>query len=573
MNKSCLILVFLFFVQHFSAQENENGYIFIVEAPRELDPVNRIELKPAIIDTVFERPQGNDELIDVKKNVVVETQPIPAANINVTQKLEKLYPGYARLGIGNYLMPLGEIYYNSTRSKEFHWGVEAKHHSAWAGKIGDFAPPRFDRTAVDLYGKWIKNRFTASSKFNYSNHGLALFGTRDTLVTSDSLRQRFQNIGAFAEFASHEKDSATLNWRLGLAYNNYKDRAALGLGLDNEWRARENTIGILSNFKYKLGQEVYLADVNFLYNNYNFGIEDSLAMGNIRGFNQGNTVVNLNPRVVHRSPDEKLMWMLGLNLVFHAIDVTRVAVAPQGHVQYALLNNHLLPYASVNGFGARQSTFRGASMMNNFVRSDLELRNEVNDLNFKGGLRGSITEHVSFDVNFSSGRFRDKMLFILDTSLVRQNQFGIVFDDMLVSTFEGGLTFQTKEKLKIDLVGQLFSYQTKLQAYAWNLPNYAIRFRAHYNIFDKFVVNADLNLLGGRKMKEFGPGDGITETDGVYHSNMGLMADANLSIEYRYNKRFSAFLEFNNLAAQQYLRWYNYPVYRFQIMGGFTFRF
>jgi hypothetical protein len=571
MYKVWIVLAFLFSLSMNFAQENE--YIFEVEGPRELDPVNRIHLKPGIIDTVFEKPQGSDQLIDVKKEVTIETQAISAANIRVIDQLDQLYPGYAKVGIGNYLMPLGEFYYNGTRSKEFHWGVEAKHHSAWAGKINDFAPPRFDRTAIDLYGKWIKKNFTASSKFNYTNLGVALFGTHDTIVTPDSLHHRFQNIGAFAEFASHEKDSAALNWRLGLSYNNFRDRAALGLGLNNDWRVRENNLGIRSHLKYKLGQELYLADVNFLYNNYKFGIPDAIAMGNIVGIEQGNTVININPRVVHRSNDEKLMWMAGLNLVFHAIDVTRVAVAPQGHIQYALFNNHLLPYASLNGFGARQSTFRGASMMNNFVRSDLELRNEVNDLNFKGGLRGSITEHVSFDVNFSSGRFRDKMLFILDTSLVRQNQFGIIFDDMIVSCFEGGLTFQTKEKLKIDLVGQLYSYQTKLQAYAWNLPNYAIRFRAHYNIFDKFVVNADLNILGGRKMKEFGPGDGISQTDVDFHSEMGLMADVNLSLEYRYNKRFSAFLEFNNLAAQQYLRWYNYPVYRFQVMGGVTFRF
>lgn len=555
------------------AVAQEHGYIFEVEGPRELEPVNRIHLKPTIIDTVFEKPQGSDKLIDVKKEVTIETQSIPAANIRVRDQLDELYRGYAKVGVGNYLMPLGELYYNGTRSKEFHWGVEAKHHSAWAGKINDFAPPKFDRTAVDLYGKWIKKNFTASSKFNYSNHGLALFGTRDTIVTPDSLRQRFQNIGAFAEFASHEKDSAALNWRLGMSYNNYRDRAALGLGLDDDWRVRENTLGILTHLKYKLGQEWYMADVNFLYNNYKFGVPDSIMLGNIAGINQGNTVININPRVVHRSKDDKFRWMAGLNLVFHAIDFTRVTLAPQGHVQYALLNNHLLPYASLNGFGVRQSTFQRASQMNNFVRSDLQLRNERNDLNVKVGARGSITEHVSFDVNFSSGRVFDKMLFVLDTSLVRLNQFAITFDDMVVSCFEGGVTFQTKEKLKIDVVGQLFSYQGKTEAYAWNLPTYAIRFRAHYNLFEKFIVNADLNLLGGRKMKEFGPGEGISQTDLDFHSDMGLMVDANLSVEYRYNKRFSAFLEFNNLAAQQYLRWYNYPVYRFQVMGGVTFRF
>jgi hypothetical protein len=54
---------------------------------------------------------------------------------------------------------------------------------------------------------------------------------------------------------------------------------------------------------------------------------------------------------------------------------------------------------------------------------------------------------------------------------------------------------------------------------------------------------------------------------------MGLLADVNLSFEYHYNPRISAFIQFNNLAAQQYLRWMNSPVYRFQALGGVTFRF
>jgi outer membrane receptor protein involved in Fe transport len=44
-------------------------------------------------------------------------------------------------------------------------------------------------------------------------------------------------------------------------------------------------------------------------------------------------------------------------------------------------------------------------------------------------------------------------------------------------------------------------------------------------------------------------------------------------LEYRYNKRISAFLQVNNLASQRYYRWYNYPVQPIQVMGGITARF
>ncbi len=546
-------------------------YTFTYEANRALDPAHRIALKPSMIDTVFAKPEADAELLPIKKDVEIETMPIQAANIKVTTPGGKLYPGYAVLGIGNYLMPLGEVYFNETRSKKYHWGVEAKHHSAWAGKIQDFAPPRFDRTNVDLYGKIIQKTFTTTARFNYMNHGLNLFGTRDTLITQDSIRQRFQNYGVYAEFASHQRDSAHLGWRIGLEYNNYRDKPRPEL--DNIWRARENFVGIYSSFRYKLGLERYGLDFNIRYNNYKFGENGTTLSPGVQGFEMGNVVINFKPHITHISADNKLLARVGFDLVFHSIDETLPLLSPQALLQYSLFNNHLLPYVSLNGFGVQQSTFRHTSQFNHFVRSDLQLRNERNALNFQGGLRGSITEHVSFDANFSYGRFVDKMLFVIDTTLPRLNQFKTVFDDMNISRIELVLTFQISEKFKFDAVGQLFSYQTDIFPYAWNLPNYVVQFRGHYNLFDKFITKLDFSLLGGRRMQEFGPGDNIGFDNLVYHSEMGLLADVNLSFEYRYNPRISAFIQFNNLAAQQYLRWMNSPVYRFQALGGVTFRF
>ncbi len=549
----------------------QQTYTWEFEADRELDPVHRIAKKPIIIDTVFAKPEVQTDLLPIKREVNIEIEKIQAANIKVTDKLDQLYPGYALVGIGNYLMPIGEFYYNGTRSKKYHWGVEAKHHSAWVGKIKDFAQPQFDRTQADLYGKLIEKKFTVSSRLNYMSHGVSLYGTRDTTVTRDSLRQRFQSFGGLVQFASHEKDSAKINWNVGLEYNNYRDRALPEF--TEEWRSKENYVGIYSKFRYKLDQQVYGLNANIRYNNYKFGIQDSILASGFTGLNIGNVMVNFNPHITHRTLDNKLSARAGFNLFFDAFDKTVPTLAPDIHVQYSLLNNHLLPYVSANGFGVQQNTFRSMSQTNHFVRSNLELRNERNALNFKGGIRGSISEYISIDANFSVGRHEDKVLFVLDTAITRGNQFKAIYADMSISRVEVALTYQLREKMKFDLVGQLFSYQTSLVPYAWNLPNYAIKFRGHYNIFDKFITNLELNLLGGRRMQEFGPGEGIEQTDLVYHSEMGLLADVNLSVEYRYNSRVSAFIQFNNLAAQQYLRWMNYPIYGFQIMGGATFRF
>ena len=65
----------------------------------------------------------------------------------------------------------------------------------------------------------------------------------------------------------------------------------------------------------------------------------------------------------------------------------------------------------------------------------------------------------------------------------------------------------------------------------------------------------------------------IKQENGQYYKALGTIVDLNLGFEYRYNTRVSAFLQFNNLAAQRYNRWLSYPVQGFQVMGGITARF
>ena len=49
--------------------------------------------------------------------------------------------------------------------------------------------------------------------------------------------------------------------------------------------------------------------------------------------------------------------------------------------------------------------------------------------------------------------------------------------------------------------------------------------------------------------------------------------DLNVGLEYRLSEQISGFLNMHNLVVQRYQRWNNYPVQRFNIMGGITYSF
>jgi outer membrane receptor protein involved in Fe transport len=142
-----------------------------------------------------------------------------------------------------------------------------------------------------------------------------------------------------------------------------------------------------------------------------------------------------------------------------------------------------------------------------------------------------------------------------------------------LTKLEASGSYQQSEKFKIDLIGRFYSYQTKNEAFAWNLPQLEFVLRGSYNLYDKFLVNLSAKVETGRKARVYSAGEDVIEKNEQFAKPLGAIVDINLGVEYRYNTRVSAFLQINNLASQQYYRWYNYPVQPIQVMAGVTARF
>ena len=96
----------------------------------------------------------------------------------------------------------------------------------------------------------------------------------------------------------------------------------------------------------------------------------------------------------------------------------------------------------------------------------------------------------------------------------------------------------------------------------WNKPKFDISLQARYNMADKIILNVGFYTIGARYYENFDPS--LEET-------LPLTFDANLGLEYRYSKLLSFWARFNNLAAQKYYLYNQYPAYRFRVMLGFKY--
>lgn len=540
---------------------------------RQVEPAYRMTESPKIIDTTIANPVIDFPLLVLQQPTKIEVEPINPATIKTEQKLNQLYNTYVKVGIGTELMPLGEVYFDSKRSRKFVYGVHAKHLSSY-GNFNDYAPAQFDRTKVGLYGALNEKNYSLNGDLHYNNQGLHYYGWK---IPTDSVdrattAQRYQDVGGAFSFASHKKDSANLNYKVGIEYNNFGSKKPLEDSL-SDWRARENFFAVNTNASYKLGKEIYAADFNIRYNGYKYGVAGDTNTSIIdTGIVLNNTIINLKPTISTYLFNNRFKAKIGVDIVIDAAVKTKAHIYPVAELKYSMFNDIFIPYVGLRG-GLKQTTFKSLTADNEFVLPNVALRNENTAIDVYGGIKGTLSKRMSFNLSASFARVQNKALFVTDTTYSVGNKFNLLFDTLNLTTLEGSLSYQLNEKLKIDGIGRFYSYGLLNNTYAWNLPQWQAIARGSYNLFDKFLVNLDLNFEGGRKALVYAMEDDVKVENNQFAKTLGLVADINLGLEYRYNKRLSAFIQMNNLASQRYNRWYNHPVQIFQFMGGITARF
>jgi hypothetical protein len=466
-------------------------------------------------------------------------------------------------------MPMGEFYFNQTRSRKYKYGAHLQHLSSF-GYLPNNAPSSFDRNNVRLFGGIVETKYDLDGAVRFRNDGFQYYGFLNDSISKDSIYQRYNDIGFAMNFAGHPKDSGSLNYYTGIDFNHFN---TLKPAVDSlrDWRARENNFQINTGAWYKWGREIFAADLSIQYNQYNYGVPDSVLFidtGQVRR----NTVISLKPTATTYAYNNRLKARFGFDFTVDALDKSKAYIYPLADVKYSLFNDILIPYAMVSG-GLKQQSFKSLSTTNAFILENIEIKNEHRAIDFQAGIKGTISKRVGFNFSGRFAHIKNKALFVIDSLHPRMNQFKVIYDTLNLASLEGSLYFQLRDQLKIDAVVRYNSYTLLNNTYAWNLPALELMLRTKYNLFDKLVAQLDVTFLSGRKALVYSAEPDTKLENLQYAKNLGLVTDINLSIEYLYNSRISAFVQLNNAAAQRYLRWYNYPVQAFQVFGGFTFKF
>lgn len=514
----------------------------------------KIKESPTIQDTEKIIPELKYSFISKQVPVTFNVEPILPAKIK-GEPLVKLYRGYAKLGFGTQSTPLAELYYNSGRSKDYAFGFYGKHLSSSGISTIDYSG--YSDNHLSLFGKRFLKDFTILSKVNFDRNVVHYYGfpeqTKPIINSQKEIRQRLTKLGAEASLTRNYTDSSQFDYNFDIKYYNITDLYA----------TEENHFELDGNIGKHYNNELYSLGTKVNYNNLN----NTLNLGH-------NLVAGLFPQI--KTSRKNWHFKAGVGLVINQMNTnSKFHFYPDVEFKYNVVDDILIPYVGATG-GIISNTLNSFFYENPFINtSNLALVNTNQKYNLYAGIRGSLSKYLTFNTSFSRQQLESMPLYVKDYGSLLENQFTVFYDTIGMSQISGEMGYQKLEKLNLLMRTDYYIYSTKNQTKAWHKPDLKVSLSGIYDLGDKIVVRCDLFFINKQFAQEF-----IWDTDALGTiskiekvKELKGIFDANLGFEYRYTKKLSAFINFNNIGAVRYQKWQDYPTQRFHMLGGLTYSF
>ena len=601
------------FTNGLHAQTDSNAYNERVLVTSRYKPVigevHKLNVAPGITDTVTTLPKTFDYSISSRRlTSLYLPSRIKAARI-IGEPTTRLYNNYLKVGMGNYWSPMAEVYYNSTRSKDYNYGFRATHHSSW-GTVGKAAEPDslpspthygqapFAFTDVALFGKWItKKNIQLSGDFNYQNDFNRYYGFNDSTLNAvmniprDSVKLSDYAIGY--NLFDLNLGLKTLNTDVGaLGYEaniNVADLMA-------SYSQNEFNLNFDGNIHYGFTLAKQYKGIAYLHISYRgFATHfdptalplgaDSLLMAKITTRDDSTGKSDLTKRnylnLYKANPYIDFLFQgfqvhAGADVVLDAYNLSnggKVHVYPDATVSTTLFHDML--FVSLAGMGDMDAnTWNSLRMVNPYIAPCSEVR-ATSHYDFIANARLSLSKKLNFGVMGAYSIIDNDLSFEPSPNYTLHNVYSPVYDSITRIKVGANLQFVNDEMLQVEVRGNYYHYRNrrtqivgdeKQELPLFYRPDFDAAIAATTNYNNKIIGRLEFQLLGKMPYATTLNDDGSL---GLLY--LPLRHGLNMEIEYRHNKALSFFLKADNLLFQRYFYWENYPSYRGLFIAGMTY--
>ncbi|MDP4956669.1 MAG: hypothetical protein NWQ52_02910 [Algoriphagus sp.] len=468
------------------------------------------------------------------------------------------YPGFVRIGYGNFLAPMVEGRYSSTQTEDWQFATKVVHQSygkgpvSWMGQeskesqtkvIGDVS---YFMDQAEVFSNLSLKR--AAYTFYGEDLGFSYPPNVDVVGPFFSANRQLQ--GDFSVGIRDLEKVGPIGYEASVLLSGFQDSYSvrekeLGFHATGSLRPSkvlQGTIGVslvtsdTKDREYDLNRTYFSLqpEVNYKWNKYQF--------------TAGAVIVADNDSLAERKSDFRLFPVLKSTYQ---------------------VKEDLSIFASISGKVDR-ATYRSFVAENPFLGPSEQLLNTVTKLSFEAGVESVVSDKLFYRAGIDLRRQSNLHFYV--NSAADTSRFELVYDEKAtVFRVNSSVELILSEKYSVNTHAEVIHYGLETQQEAWHRPTWLVRMNHRMVPTKKLILQANLQAMGGLKAR--GIGGLYTLPVQVEVIKLPVLLDLHLHVDYALTSRLTVFANGHNLLNRSNSRWMNYPVRGTQGLGGLSFKF
>ncbi|RBL92102.1 TonB-dependent receptor [Chitinophaga flava] len=475
---------------------------------------------------------------------------VPALNLNFMYQAAPIKPlalgkdsltmlqnNFIKLGYGNYKTPFVQAGFGSGRKDNYNYGLYVNYTGSQGKDIPD---QNYSNLNVLASGSYLLPKFQLDASLGYDRNTVHYYGyNHDTIKYSKSdVAQTFNQLTAQVGLKNRPQHDWAFEFQPQVKFILFND----------SYKRTENTFIAKIPVRKQVFEDIYIkAEGVFDLSTY--------KQDNNRTIN--NNVVAIHPAVDIIKPGFVLhagvnptwtndKFYLLPDIVNESHLIRKKLILSSGWISYFDKNSYR-NLANKNPFLAGLPT----GMLNTRVEEKYT------------GIKGTLGSHFNYNTKFAAVTWYNLPLFVNDSA---DTKYFTTRNEEQLRAFQlhAEVGYIEEEKFQARVTFDWYNYnKQETEVKPWHLPPFQGDLFVQYTFAKKLHLNADLFALSGSYYllpnKDFG------KTKGAWDLNAGA--------SYDIGKNFNLWLNANNIFNSHYQRWYLYPTYGFNIVGGIMVKF
>ncbi len=541
-----------------------------------ISEVEKINDIPKIKAEQTEAPTFDYSIFSKPVFATFDVTPVAAAKM-VGETRPDMEMGLLKLGVGNYLTPYGELFFNSQPDKNSNFGMHFKHLSSF-GKIlllndDKVKAPQMENVA-EIFGKKFFRRSTLTGSLAFDRKEFTYYGYTGGILTD---AQKVEMIPYFQDKQAFSKGTAKVslkgenlspsdfNYNFGLNYHYFRSKTGQ---TENQTVVSGDVSKKYNNMFGLLNSSVTYYHADSIKNNFSNSIGPKQQI-----------LLRINPSVMWKT--DGAFFQVGLNSTILFDDDTdgSFLIYPKVKAEWSPVPHILTLFAGADGY-LQHNTYSTIAAENPYVDPYHDVKNANYKYILSGGLKGKLSSKTNYVTQASYSMVKDQHFYLLYGRDVLNlsafgprslnNTFDWVYDDVKVLKISADVMHSVSENFSIQLLGNYYSYELETIAKAWQMPNFDITLSGIYKPMEKLKFNADIFVIGKRTAS-------VSELPFSSAPSMEVamdpIIDLNAGAEYLFTDKLSFFAKVNNFSYQRYEQWLGYTNKSFNWMLGVSYSF